>query len=151
MTDTLGSTSESNVLDPKIRKQLKEARKTAKRVQELQDQLTAKDRELAFARAGIPDDPRGTLFSQAYQGELDPAKIQAAFADIFAVDPATAGDGTETAQRIAGAAQGGGTPGAPGTTDLADALRAARGDNEAVKRLIAEHGHVAGIKLPDID
>lgn len=150
MTDTFGQ-EQSPVLDPKIRKALKLARKDKKRVGALEALVAQKDREIAFARAGIPDDARGQALAKVYDGDLDPTKIQSTFAELFGADANSASDGTETQRRIADAGVGGGTPTAPGTVEFADALRAAKGDNKKVLELIRNAPPGAGIKLPDID
>ena len=144
MTDTLGT--DEQVLDPKIRKQLKDQAKALKKANE---KLEAQERQLAFARAGIPDDEKGAAVAKIYGGELESTKIRAFYENLFG-ELGVEDDGLGTQQRIADSGKGGGTVSAPGAVAFEDALLAARGDNAKVLELIANAPDGAGIKLPDI-
>jgi len=66
------------VLDPSIRKQLREAEKIRKEMDSLRAELNAERRESQFAKAGIPEDKLGSLFRRAYDGEADAESIRKA-------------------------------------------------------------------------
>ena len=150
-------------LDPNIRKELRQSRVNQLEKVAAEDRATAAERELTLYRAGIPaGDKRGQVFAETYKGSQDPAEIKASFEELFGPLEAAGGDagaggtgsqgtGTSTAsadQRIAHAGAGGGAQGAPGTTDLRDALRNAKTTAE-VKEIIRNAPPEAGIRLPD--
>ena len=110
---------EPQVLDPNIRKQLREAEKVAKEAAEARKQLQELQKDLAFTKAGIPEDGTGALVRKAYDGELTPEAVRQ-FAEQHGVfgqkQAASTQDGIPDAEldsmrRVAGAAAGaGGTP-----------------------------------------
>ena len=143
MTNTLDG--QPQPLDPKIRKQLK---KQAKDLKDAQAKLAKQDREIAFAKAGIPDDQKGEALMRVYDGDLEKTKIRATYEELFG-ELGVEDDDLGTQQRIANAGKGGGTPNATGEVEFADALRAARGDNKKVLELLANAppgavGRIAG-------
>ena len=112
---------EAPVLDPNIRRQLREAEKIAKEAAEAKAQLVALQREVAFTKAGIPETGAGALLRKAYDGEVSPEAIRQAAMEYNIVTPgaepqAVAQSGAsdaelESMRRVAGAATGaGGTP-----------------------------------------
>lgn len=112
---------EAPVLDPNIRRQLREAEKIAKEAAEAKAQLVALQREVAFTKAGIPETGAGALLRKAYEGEITPEAIRQAAAEYQIIAPQTQTPGVsesnasdaelESMRRIAGAATGaGGTP-----------------------------------------
>jgi hypothetical protein len=68
---------QTQVLDPNIRKQLREAEKARKELDGLRQELENQKREVLLAKAGIPDTPLGALFRDAYRGEADLEAIKA--------------------------------------------------------------------------
>jgi hypothetical protein len=112
---------EAPVLDPNIRRQLREAEKIAKEAAEAKAQLVALQREVAFTKAGIPETGAGALLRKAYDGEVTPEAIRQAAAEYQIVTPQSAMPNVpesnasdaelESMRRVAGAATGaGGTP-----------------------------------------
>lgn len=65
------------------RSQVRKWEKQQKELEELRGRLAAADRMTAFAKAGIPDDPRGQLFAKAYDGDTDPTAIRQAWEQVF--------------------------------------------------------------------
>ena len=110
----------SNILDPNIRRQLREAEKVAKEAAEAKAQLASLQREMAFTKAGIPESGTGALLRKAYEGELTPEAIVKAAQEYQIIPTPTAqaepsnsvpDDELASMRRIAGAATGaGGTP-----------------------------------------
>jgi hypothetical protein len=137
-----------------IREALRSSRIIQKQAAEARAEAEAAKRELAFYRAGVPQDARGQFFARAYDGPDDAESVKAAFEALWptgngGTNSNEGSDGTETAQRIAEAGSAG-TPGGGSTVDFADALRAARGDNAKIRELIANAPPEARIKLPDV-
>ena len=61
---------------------LKDLRAAANRAKKLEKELSAMQREMAFFKAGIPqDDPRMSYFIKGYDGELDADTIRQAAVD----------------------------------------------------------------------
>jgi 3-mercaptopyruvate sulfurtransferase SseA len=122
------------------RAQVRKWEKQQKELDELRAKLAASERERLFARAGIPDDPRGQLFAKAYDGPTDdPAAVKAAWEQIFPdatqqqqINQALAGH--ETSQQLAAGAQ------VPDQgDDLMVKLRQAK-SSEDVARIMQEAG-----------
>lgn len=66
------------------RAQVRKWEKQQRDLEAAQARLAEREREVAFARAGIPDDPRGAMFAKAYEGPVDdPSAIKAAWEQIF--------------------------------------------------------------------
>jgi hypothetical protein len=76
--ETLEEQQEPQVLDPNIRKQLREAEKARKEAEALRNELAQQKREIEFAKAGIPDNGLGSLFRKAYDGEATAEAIKQA-------------------------------------------------------------------------
>jgi len=74
----INETDDDNVLDPNIREQLRNSKKIAKEAAEAQAKLNELQKELAFTKAGIPEDGVGALLRKAYDGEVTPEAIRAA-------------------------------------------------------------------------
>ena len=78
MSDEFSTDEEDATLDPNIREELRKSRKRAKELEEAQADLDALKRDLAFTKAGIPEDGVGKLLRKAYDGDIDPEAIKAA-------------------------------------------------------------------------
>jgi hypothetical protein len=129
---------EAAVLDPNIRKELREGRK--QRAQQAAENAALK-REAALARAGIDDStPLGRMFAKSYDGDISVDAIRAAAEEIPGllalppVDPnAPSADELEAQRRMAGHSGGAGAGGpdsqAQFNAQIADMqARFARGD-----------------------
>jgi hypothetical protein len=64
-----------NVLDPNIRRQLREAEKARKELDVARAELEAQKRDLQFTKAGIPETGVGALLRKAYDGPADAESI----------------------------------------------------------------------------
>jgi hypothetical protein len=116
MTDTLDSETNGDggeVLDPRIREELKRSREHQTRAAEAEARAEAAERRSVFAEVGIPTTGIGSLFREAYKGDLTPEAVKSA-AEGYGVlgapsEPEDSGL-TEaeraTQQRIAGAGTG---------------------------------------------
>lgn len=140
-----------------IREALKSSRIIAKRAEAAEAEAAAAKRQLAFFKAGVPVDARGEFFAKGYDGPDDAESVKAAWEALWPSQAPTGegqeqnqNDGTEAAQRIASAGEGATPPGQAGTVKFEDALRAARGNPEKLRELIANAPAEAGIKLPDV-
>ena len=92
-------------------------REKADKVDAAEARAAQAERELAFARAGIPlNDPRSSYFLKGYAGENTPEAIQAEWNTHFGQGPAQPqipASEVEAHQRIAQAAEGAGVPPVP--------------------------------------
>jgi hypothetical protein len=112
------------VLDPNIRKEIREGRKERARQAA---ELAASKREIAFVRAGVDDStPLGKMFVKGYEGEATVESIRTAAEEIPGliapppVDPnAMSAEEREAHQRMAGASGGDGLGGPDLRTQLA--------------------------------
>ena len=138
----LEETEDTNVLDPNIRKQLREAQKVAQEVQSSRDQLATLQKELAFAKAGIPEDGVGALLRVAYQGENTPEAVKAEAAkygvlsnsDTQSQNNSVSDSELDSFRRVAGAAtSAGGNP----PVDAGQAFLAEMGDANSEKDAMA--------------
>ena len=125
---------DSQVLNPNIRKQLREGEKAIKEAAEVQKQLFQLQKEMAFTKAGIPETGAGALLRRAYDGELTAEAIrkQAEEYQIFAhpAQASTSDEEFDSMRRVAGAATGaGGTP--PVNVDVAFSTALANATTEA--------------------
>ena len=68
--------TQTQPLDPNIRKQLREAEKARKELADVRAELEAERREVQFSRAGIPETGVGALFRKAYDGSADAEAIR---------------------------------------------------------------------------
>lgn len=100
----------NEALDPNIRKQLKEAKRARRELDEARAELEAQKREIQFTRAGIPESGLGSLFRKAYDGPADADSIRRSAEEYGVIN---------------------GTPAAPAEVDSShaelDALRRAQG------------------------
>ena len=122
-------------LDPNIRAALKAAQADRARVNEL-------EREIAFTKAGVPDDTLGTVFRKGWDGDTTPEAIKAAWDEIAPAPPAappSEPDGgvdpqlqaeLDAQQRIAQV----GASGEPGSGEQTyeDAIRSAKSEAEVL-------------------
>jgi len=135
---------DSQVLNPNIRKQLREGEKAIKEAAETQKQLFQLQKEMAFTKAGIPETGAGALLRRAYDGELTAEAIrkQAEEYQIFA-QPAqisTSDAELDSMRRVAGAATGaGGTP--PVNVEVAFATALANATTEAETMAVITQFH----------
>lgn len=143
MEDFENEYDDSPVLDPNIRKQLREAEKVAKEAAEAKKQLLELQKEMAFTKAGIPETGAGALLRKAYEGELTAEAIrkQAEEYQIFAPSHQAATEPQnsipeselEGMRRVAGAAAGaGGTPPVNVEMALNTALAGANSESEVM-------------------
>lgn len=70
--------TQTQPLDPNIRKQLREAEKARKELEAVRAELERERREVQFSRAGIPETGVGALFRKAYDGSADAEAIRKA-------------------------------------------------------------------------
>lgn len=123
MTDDLDETNGANgePLDPRIREELRKSREHAARADEAEARAIAAERRSVFAEVGIPSAGMGSLFRDAYQGDLSPEAVKAA-AEGYGILGGAQSDGQqdglteaerEAQRRIAGA--GSGLPPQPGS------------------------------------
>jgi hypothetical protein len=69
------------IRDENIRSQMKALKAKAQRADELEAQLARRDTEVAFVKAGVPEDGIGRLFRDAYDGEPTVEAIKAKAAE----------------------------------------------------------------------
>jgi hypothetical protein len=93
-------------LDPNIREAIRLSERKAKKADQEAESLR---RELAFAKAGIPDTPLTTTLAKSYDGENDPTAIKAYFEGL----------GVEITGASAGTPLQGGPPPGPSDAELA--------------------------------
>lgn len=79
--------TETQPLDPNIRKQLREAEKARKELEQAKAELAAQRREIEFAKAGIPESGLGSLFRKAYDGEASTEAIRKAAEEYGILSP----------------------------------------------------------------
>jgi hypothetical protein len=82
-------------------------------------------RELAFYKAGIPDNKVAELFKKAYDGDVDPDAIRTAAAEYGLVDPDVPHEELDAMDRLEKATAGGEAP--PPAVDMNSMIRAAAG------------------------
>ena len=139
MSDTFTGSDEQDPnepLDPNIRAALRAAQADKQRVAEL-------EREIAFTKAGVPDDTLGTVFRKGWDGDTTPEAIKAAWDEIAPAPPAPppveSGDSgvdpqlqaeLDAQQRIAQV----GASGEPGSGEQTyeDAIRSAKSEAEVL-------------------
>ena len=76
-----------NVLDPNIRRQLREAEKARKELDVAREELEAQKRDLQFTKAGIPETGVGALLRKAYDGPADAESIAKAAQEYGILQP----------------------------------------------------------------
>ena len=79
-------------LDPHIREELRKSRLLSRDLEAERAANATAQRELAFARAGIPDTPLAKAVAKTYDGENDPAAIKAYFEELGVSVDAPAAD-----------------------------------------------------------
>lgn len=141
MEDFENEYDDAPVLDPNIRKQLREAEKVAKEAAEAKKQLLELQKEMAFTKAGIPETGAGALLRKAYEGDLTPEAIrrQAEEYQIFGqsahqeTQSSNSDAELESMRRVAGAATGaGGTPPVNVESAFSAAMANAQSESEAM-------------------
>ena len=70
---------DEQVLDENIRAELRKSREREQRAKDAEAKSAELERELAFAKAGIPDSPLTAALAKTYEGENDPASVKAYF------------------------------------------------------------------------
>ena len=139
--DEYDNEEQNEILDPNIRKQLREAERTRKEASEAMAELSSLKREMAFTKAGIPEHGTGNLLRKAYDGELTPEAIRKAAEEYGILGQQTSQPANDVAEhelesmrRIAGAATsaGGGIPSDAGQQFLA-AIADATNEEQAMQ------------------
>jgi hypothetical protein len=142
------------VRDENIRKQMKALKAQAERAAELEAKLAERDREVAFAKAGVPETGLGALLRDAYKGDPNPEAIKAAateygipgFAPAPAPEPDTSEAELDALRRAAGVTASGGESIVDPQEAFAAALAAATTASEAEK-VIEQFSSVTGLYL----
>lgn len=106
---------DTDVADQPDDHNIRQLREKAKRADEADARAAQAERELAFAKAGIPlNDPRSSYFQAGYQDEMTPEKIKSTWDSTFgpqdASPPPIPASEVEAHQRIASAADGAAPP-----------------------------------------
>jgi len=133
--------NDANVLDENIRAELRKSRQVAKEAAEANAKLAELQKELAFTKAGIPEDGVGSLLRKAYDGEITPEAIRAA-ASQYGITSQVSNSVSpsqeipqselESMRRVNGAAvNAGGTPPVDAGSAFAAELAAATTETEA--------------------
>lgn len=68
--------TDGEVLDPRIREQLKKSRANARAAEEATARAATLERELAFSKAGITSEGMGEYFIKGYDGDITPEAIK---------------------------------------------------------------------------
>lgn len=147
---------DAQVLDPNIRRELRDGRK---RASDLQKELDQSRREAAFARAGVDDStPLGRMFVRGYEGDASVEAIKTAAEEIPgllatpSVKDAMSTEELEAQRRMAGASGGAGAGGPDlrarfeaDAADLERRIRAGQAGPEDVMELIRNADPSLGI------
>jgi len=80
-SDEFYQDEETDHLDPNIRAELRKSKERAKEAEMAKAELAELKRELAFTKAGIPEDGVGKLLRKAYDGETNSEAIREAAAE----------------------------------------------------------------------
>ena len=144
--------TQSQPLDPNIRKQLREAEKARKELAEARAELEKERREVQYSRAGIPESGVGALFRKAYDGPADAEAIRKAAEEYGILNPpaqAPAQNHSDSELEALRRAQGAtiGTSGAmpdPGQEYLA-ALSEAKSPEEVMSIIQGQSGQSLGL------
>lgn len=141
---------ENGVLDPRIREQLRQAEKDRKRLEEMEAERTAMASELAFTKAGVPEDGLGALLRQAMQGETDATAIKAKAEEFGIFQQTQQQQGSQTDEELQRLSRmsGGSTQstGGPSPADqfmaalaaIPDAQKSSRAGHEAVMDVVRQ-------------
>jgi hypothetical protein len=137
---------EQEGLDPNIREALRGRNQIARDKEAAEQKAAALERELAFAKAGVPDTPLTSTLAKSYDGENDPASVKAYFeglgVDLTAgaapqqTPPAPQGATEDEIAHQRQIAQVGAGADLGGDVDYAEALSSAKSVDE-VQRLLA--------------
>jgi hypothetical protein len=79
--------TQTQPLDPNIRKQLREAEKARKELEAVRAELERERAEVQMSRAGIPESGIGALFRKAYDGPADAEAIRRAAEEYGILNP----------------------------------------------------------------
>ena len=153
-------------LDQNIRRELRQARITARDAATATERNVQLERELALTKAGIPDNPLGQMFTKAYDGPTDdPTAIKSAFEALGVPvvtpsgdpnaqsppEPQSAPGNDPEVERLRQLAQVGNTGDATGgTVEFNDALASAESPEALMALLDTEAAGKAGIGRPQI-
>jgi hypothetical protein len=69
-------------LDPNIRAELRKSRQLQQDLDAERASRAVAEREAAFAKAGVPDNPLTATLAKSYDGENDPASVKAYFESL---------------------------------------------------------------------
>lgn len=154
MADDLETNGEGGeVLDPRIREQLRRTGDLERQTNEANARADAAERKAAFAEVGIPTEGAGKLFRDTYQGDPDPDAVKMA-AESYGILGQRSGDAgndglTEAErlahQRIAGAGSGIPPAGSDHMASYAGEMAKATSAEEVmqiVRRAEAEHPEI---------
>jgi hypothetical protein len=126
--------TDEEILDPNIRAQLGKVREHEQAAQAATARAEAAERELAFAKAGVPDDAGGQIFRRGYDGDLTTDAIKESYEEAFVgrtQEPPPVSEAELAQQRQIAAAGAGSTP-AAGTIRYEDAINSARNEAEVM-------------------
>ena len=143
---------ETEQLDPNIRAELRKSKERAREAEAAKAELAELKRELAFTKAGIPEDGVGKLFRKAYDGDIDTDSIKDSASEYGigqASEQSAEADQVqaelERHRNIAGAT-GTNVSGPTPEQEFDAALDAAENEAEA-KAVIAKYGESVGVRL----
>ena len=140
---------ESESLDPNIRAELRRSKERQREAEAAKSEIEQLRRELAFTKAGVPDEGVGALLRKAYDGDNDPEAIRKVAAEygIFgsnsqmpSVDPVH--EELERHRNIAGAT-GTNASGPSAAQELLAAMEGSANEREVmevINRIGAESG-----------
>lgn len=129
---------DDGVRDPNIRKAISDANQRASAAEGRAAEL---EREMAFTKATVPDNPLGSVFRKGYDGDVTPEAIKAAWEEIApppAGDRPAQDDGVDAQlqaeldaqRRLAGVGQAGDA--GTGEVTFEDAIRSAKSESEVL-------------------
>jgi hypothetical protein len=138
-------------LDPNIRAELRKSKERAREAEAAKAEAELLKRELAFTKAGIPDDKFGALFRKAYDGEADAEAVRKAAEEYGIFEPAEQGndqvaDELERQRTIAGAT-GTNTSGPTSQQDFLAGIQGASSVDE-VMEVVRSLGAESGVFAP---
>ena len=88
-SDEFYQDEETDHLDPNIRAELRKSKERAKEAEQAKAELADLKRELAFTKAGIPEEGLGKLLRDAYKGDNDAEAIRQAASEYGITTGAT--------------------------------------------------------------
>jgi hypothetical protein len=116
-------------LDPNIRAELRRGRERERDAEAANKRAADLERELAFSKAGIPDNPLNATLAKSYTGENDPASVKAYFEGLGVDLSGTAQGGGPSDEELAAqrqVAQVGAAGEAGGDIRFEDAINSAK-------------------------